>query len=374
MTSRIRGFTLIELLVVITIIAVLIALLLPSVQAAREAARRLQCCQNLKQIGLALHNYHESKDCFPSGHAQSFHSPPPGNGYASWSDWSAQTMLLPYMEQATIYSAINFNYCGGYNYGSLANSTSWTTIISTFLCPSDGNAGMNRPGPGVGMPNINSYRGSVGTTSQGSTFGYGGCSPDPFKLQGGDPHCQAQSTGLFIYWYCYGIRHCTDGLSNTVAFSESLVGNPTGPTNRTRNNAVIGVTAAASADVYDASSLPPATLANALQACNAAYESGAHLSNAVGSRWGWGSVTETLFHTIVTPNSTQYQWASCRTGCADCFADNASYSNAQSNHFGGVNVLMADGSARFIKDSINPRTWMAIGTKAGNEVIDAESY
>src|SRR5271155_3529104 len=120
--DRTRGFTLIELLVVIAIIAVLIALLLPAVQAAREAARRAQCTNNLKQIGLALHNYHQTNNKFPQGHSQSF-AYVSHTAYAGWTEWSAQAMFLGYMEQNPVYNAINFSYCGGYGYGGYANVT-----------------------------------------------------------------------------------------------------------------------------------------------------------------------------------------------------------------------------------------------------------
>jgi prepilin-type N-terminal cleavage/methylation domain-containing protein/prepilin-type processing-associated H-X9-DG protein len=378
-----RGFTLIELLVVIAIIAVLIALLLPAVQAAREAARRSQCVNNLKQIGLALHNYHQTNDKFPQGQSESADQLGYSDkAYAGWTEWSAQAELLGYMEQAPIYNAINFYYCGGYNYGQVCNGTAWSRVITTFLCPSDANAGFGgAPGPGTGPPNINSYRGSVGTTTAPywsnlqNSAGYGGCRPDPLFIAGGNPGCQPNSTGLFAYWVCFGLRDCLDGSSNTVAFAESLVGDPTGTNILHRNNSVTGVTAAAAAEAYDASALNYQTvIIPALQACTQAYLSGTNLSTVNGNRWGWGATTMTLFNTVVTPNSQQYKWNSCRDQCAGCGPDDSLFSNAQSNHPGGVNVLFGDGSVHFVKDSINPQTWMALGTRANQEVISANSY
>jgi len=378
-----RGFTLIELLVVIAIIAVLIALLLPAVQAAREAARRSQCVNNLKQIGLALHNYHQTNDKFPQGHSMSLQGSGVvggGVGYAGWTEWGAQAMLLPYMEQQAVYNAINFNFCGGYAYGSQANGTSWTTIINAYLCPSDGNAGNGRPGFGTGTPNTNSYRASVGTTTDPGQ--YGNQWPlDPYNYNGwntGNQAPGARSTGMFCYWNCYGIRDCTDGTSNTVAFSESLVGEQS--TSRgLRNNSVTGVGGASAANVYDASvfllnSGSIATLNNAILQCTQQYQGSGSVTNANGSRWGWGATTMSMFHTVIPPNAKNAPWNSCRSGCGGCGPDDSTFTNAQSQHSGGVNVLMTDGSVRFIKDSISQITWMQIGTKANNEVVDANSF
>jgi len=189
-----RGFTLIELLVVIAIIAVLIALLLPAVQAAREAARRAQCVNNLKQMGLAMHNYHSVADCFPLGASLAALN---NTDLEGWSAWSGQALMLSYMEQTAIYNAINFNFNTPYHGGVLCaavNSTAYQSKINSFLCPSDGNAGNN---------NINSYDLCVGTTSQ---------------------NLPTITTGLFALQTKYGLRDCNDGSSNTIAASEALVG------------------------------------------------------------------------------------------------------------------------------------------------------
>ena len=163
-----RGFTLIELLVVIAIIAVLIALLLPAVQSAREAARRIQCTNNLKQIGLAMHNYHTANNSFPQGCAASFNTAPYGPCIA-WSGWSAQSLLLPYVEQSTIYNAANFNLDPfSTPISPVVNGTVVYAKVASFLCPSDGNAGNGGVGGannGIAAALINSYYASEGTTT-----------------------------------------------------------------------------------------------------------------------------------------------------------------------------------------------------------------
>jgi prepilin-type N-terminal cleavage/methylation domain-containing protein/prepilin-type processing-associated H-X9-DG protein len=400
MLRRMRqGFTLIELLVVIAIIAVLIALLLPAVQAAREAARRAQCTNNLKQIGLALHNYNQSIGKFPQGKSESADQPGySDNAYAGWTEWSSLAEMLPYMEQTPIYNSINFCYCSGYNYGAYANVSASTAVIASFLCPSDTEADKGGPPPGTVAavtgwgsnstygPNICSYRGSIGTTTsiygwnngvQG--VGYACNQPNPLGVGGASSTgFQPFSTGMFCYWVCFGLQDVTDGTSNTIAFAESLVGdagNNTSAYSGHKNNSVMNATAALSAEVPDASQVSyQGVILPALNACTTAYKGtgGGTLSNQNGNRWAWGGMGQTLFNTVAPPNSMP--WNSCSDQCSGCGANDTEFTNAQSNHPGGVNVLMADGSARFIKSSINPQTWMALGTRGNGEVISSDGY
>jgi prepilin-type N-terminal cleavage/methylation domain-containing protein/prepilin-type processing-associated H-X9-DG protein len=357
MQTRSRGgFTLIELLVVIAIIAVLIALLLPAVQSAREAARRAQCVNNLKQIGLALHNYHSTAGSFPMGVSASKNTWNSSNGCdatVTWNGWSAQALMLPYMEQTPIYNSINFMFdplvCNSQNF----QNTAFLSIIPGYLCPSDGNAG-----PKLGF--ILNYCASIGTTI-GNVQNF----PGP-------------STGVFGYQTTYGIESITDGSSNTVAFGESLVGGGDGSRYNYRGN---GVAAADNAYpwVMDASQNPAQTM-TALQNCTAAWltaKPNAGLGVNRGWHWGWGAEAMTIVNTIVPPSSSTYTWNACRNGCSTCGTycmDHAAISNVSSNHPGGANVLFGDGSVRFIKNSIAISTWWAIGTRDNGEVVSADSY
>jgi prepilin-type N-terminal cleavage/methylation domain-containing protein/prepilin-type processing-associated H-X9-DG protein len=346
-TTNRRGFTLIELLVVIAIIAVLIALLLPAVQSAREAARRAQCTNNLKQIGLGLHNYHQALNSFPLGNTTAW-----SYGYGSdWGAWSAHALLLGYMDGQPIYNNCNFNLVTWFAAGWQVNLTVTNTVLNVFICPSDGQS----PDPPMSRQwagDTNNYFASMGTTT------------DTFN--------NPNSTGLFAWNNSYGIQSVTDGTSNTIAFSESLIATDTlwlpwrG-----------GVSAGSGGQNYllDARTNLPALMAD-LQLCTQYFQ--AHQNptgtNDKGFRWAMGGRGITMFNTIVPPQSTLYAWGGCRLDCSGCGFAFGQYSNATSNHPGGVNVMMGDGSVRFMKSSIDMRTWWALGTRNGGEVISADSY
>jgi prepilin-type N-terminal cleavage/methylation domain-containing protein/prepilin-type processing-associated H-X9-DG protein len=364
MSSHRRGFTLIELLVVIAIIAVLIALLLPAVQAAREAARRAQCVNNLKQIGLAVHNYHQTSDCFPLGVSLNMYSFPPAYWRAK-NSWGHFGLLLPYLEQRAVYDAANFYW--GVEEGSPGSSmpidinvTAADSQINVLLCPSDplsGNGGSNSFL--TNDRDTSSYYGCVGTTTNLAVNN--GVDTGTIQV------FQMPSTGLFTFQLVYGIRDCTDGTSNTIAYSEGVVN----PSSAGRGKKFIGVNnvgMAANARQYDAWSNPGAIL-TAIQLCDQRWQNGNSFDLQKGRDWAHGCMTQTLFNTIVTPNGRK--WTHCsNTGSTTM----APFSNANSYHPGGVNTLMADGSVKFIKDSINQNTWWSLGTKGDGEVISADSY
>jgi prepilin-type N-terminal cleavage/methylation domain-containing protein/prepilin-type processing-associated H-X9-DG protein len=373
------GFTLIELLVVIAIIAVLIALLLPAVQSAREAARRAQCTNNLKQIGLALHNYHTGMDRFPMAVSK---NPLWGAGdtdgdwgYGRWTGWSAQALLLGYMDQTPIYNAANFALgpgAGGGMLGSYPNSTVYNTVINSFLCPSDPNADFDRS---------NSYYASIGSTTYESPI---------------------TTPGMFAVWTCFGLRDCTDGSSNTIAFAEGLTGqdnagfgygsqqNTAGGT-AYRGNVVtsannpgtggqgsddpLGYYGTSCQFLY-ASANAAAVLAG-LQSCAAAWNSpGGVYSSMRGFCWADANGGWTYVNIIQTPNrDTIFPGGGCRFGSSTPSGIDSSFSYAvSSNHPGGANILMTDGSVRFIKDSVSRLTWWALGTRNGGEVISSDQY
>ncbi len=372
-----RGFTLIELLVVIAIIAVLIALLLPAVQAAREAARRMQCTNNLKQIGLAMHNYHSTNDVFPMAASKNCNADPSSRcpGYADWRGWSALGAALPYVEQSPLYNAINFNMAEELHDGIPApeNSTVVATVVKAFMCPSD---------PYVGQQNINNYHSCYGTTSDwpsGSNNGSG-------SMQNADGN---GSTGMFAVWLSYGIRDALDGTSSTLFFSEALVGDNRGnegtngrgigtstPGSHYRGNGVVIAAAKYEVDDFSASPATAQGILNSLAACAAEFATPGSTKITSHRGYRWASFSEgSAFNVAQTPNDKTYPFNVCRGQGNPSQSDNGSNSlPATSMHPGGVNALMVDGSVKFVKDSISRTTWWSLGTRARGEIISADSY
>jgi prepilin-type N-terminal cleavage/methylation domain-containing protein/prepilin-type processing-associated H-X9-DG protein len=366
-----RGFTLIELLVVIAIIAVLIALLLPAVQAAREAARRSQCSNNLKQIGLGMHNYHGTHGTFPlGGTAPAAYS----NTYSvGWGTWGANSLMLGYLEQQPLYNAANFSWATVMGPGWLINTTVTNSVVNLFICPSDGQSPSAVPAGSQWSGRLNNYFASVGTT-----LGYQ-CGTTT-NASGATVAVGVPTTGVFTQaGKSYAIQSIPDGTSTTIAFGEAVVGPDSGQYQTTgrfqmfRNGTNVATGASAAGFLYDANSNFAGVLAD-LQTCQAASLSLTILNqDDKGERWAPSDGGFTLFNTIVPPSSTQYTFACCNfTTSSGC--DDGQYENSNSMHPGGANFLFCDGSVHFLKSSISIKTYWALGTKANGEALSSDQY
>jgi prepilin-type N-terminal cleavage/methylation domain-containing protein/prepilin-type processing-associated H-X9-DG protein len=366
------GFTLIELLVVISIIAVLIALLLPAVQSAREAARRIQCTNNLKQIGLAMQNYISAIGVFPIG--QSWATNTLALEYnPSSNPWGHFPQMLSYLEQGTIFNAANFAWAPAtsVNIAYNTNSTVTNARINAFLCPSDGVSPTQVSTSGYVYDFNCNYVGSTGTTINSV-----GNPTQTSTIQ--------QSTGIFGFDSptlhnvpVYNIAGVTDGTSNTIAYSEHLVGGGTASFTDPYRVSWEGVSQVAAVVSKDAWLVGIPAVAQALQACASAAtqtsgSSATGYTNAGATLWvGWLDCT--LFNTIAPPSNSQYAFAACDQS-GEGNLTRAGIVNATSHHPGGANFAFVDGSVRFIKSSISLQTYWSLGTRADGEVISSDSY
>jgi len=311
----------VELLVVIAIIGILIALLLPAVQAAREAARRSQCSNNLKQLGLGLHNYESTYKCFPTGS---------GGPYlvsiGRVPEFSGLIAVLPYIEQKQLYDLWRASTYPV----SWANVPQCNTQIGTLLCPSDG-VPLNVNAPGVAQKN---YFFCYGTTIQGNY--------------------DQPTTGIFYVHSYRPIADIQDGTSNTIAMSERAA--------KTTPQRLIG-------NFCYTCSFDPVTCLTYVS--GAEYSAAASLSSwSAGSIWAFGHPHWNAFTTVLPPNGP---------GCANGADNMSNYSGiftATSQHPGGVQGLMADASVRFFSQTIDAQggasgfgVWGALGTRNGGESV-----
>jgi prepilin-type N-terminal cleavage/methylation domain-containing protein/prepilin-type processing-associated H-X9-DG protein len=346
--SRRPGFTLIELLVVIAIIAVLIALLLPAVQAAREAARRSQCTNNLKQIGLALHNYESSTGAFPpAGKSTYYASNPPNSQFVD--GVGLLPRVLGFLEEGPAFNAINFSL--DYNHLSGANFTGYSTVISAFLCPSavrvpDGgrdaidpnDPAALRAGTGYG---VTDYSAICATTIDPLGRTGGPCST-PIAIY---RNCQMRTDGLLKQGMTR-LAEATDGLSQTIAVTEDAG----------RDARFLG-------EYSEFYITPVLTMTRPVPPGQRRF-------------WRWGEpdsaiVSSTVINNKATPSHENSQYPTSGTTMGNSAgADDEIYGF----HPGGVNVLFGDGSVKFIKESLNIVVQRSLITPQGGEVVSSDAY
>jgi prepilin-type N-terminal cleavage/methylation domain-containing protein/prepilin-type processing-associated H-X9-DG protein len=334
-----HGFTLIELLVVIAIIAVLIALLLPAVQSARAAARRASCVNNLKQLGVAMHNYNASIGTFPIGR-QGINRPSGDPGYPGDSSGTNHRRtwtlgLLSQVEQGTMFNAINFSS----SYNNLANSTVVSKFIAVYACPADPNVQNDIDNLTLGL-----RQGTYMVNWGNATY-----SQDSFN----NPYTSGPAGSVtfagapFTLDKAYGIETIVDGTSNTLLMSEVIAcvpGNNNGAVVQDHRGMVFN-------DDYNCSMFMAYTAPN----------------SKVPDLVPGYCVYPFQNNPACTPPNTQANVAN-PTGSMPAF--NA----ARSYHSGGVNTLLGDGSVKFTKDSIGLPIWRALATTRGNEVVSSDSY
>lgn len=377
--KRRRGFTLIELLVVIAIIGVLIALLLPAVQSAREAARRAQCTNNLKQLGLALHNYLSANaETFPMVVVDDVCD---GCAWPPIQSHSYQARLLPFLEQQTVYNAINWEVGarwdgrGRFDEGSgggpnppdnasggpyaIMQMTAATMEISSFLCPSDPKPGGSGTMGWQGNQKLvgrNNYPVNIGLNRHINNW-----------RMNGPAYVASNWDGVFPV---INLRSFTDGTSNTVVMSEWVKG----PASMDGNVDGLGMVYTASVN-SDLSGIGGSGAGTGMRFDLELLAARACQNNGVTRNWGWKGEwwiqgdRQVYSHTQM-PN---------RRACVynDTGVDSRgtiTMISASSNHPGGVNSLMGDGSVKFIKDTVQPFIWYGLATPGGGEAISADQY
>jgi len=322
-----RGFTLIELLVVIAIIAILIALLLPAVQQAREAARRTQCKNNFKQLGLALHNYHDVYGMMPKLQYKI-------QGGSAWHGHGVWVSVLPYIDQSPLYN--NWNMTRTYSDG--ANTTARRAKLAAFRCPSDKDYPGADPGCNYGV--------------------CGGSTPDIWV-----EHATNGGNGAFNRLKENQFRDLTDGTSNVIMISEFLVGD--------NSQAVVSdsdIVRVGTAPAFADKRFPTQAEMDAAGAtCDAADPAEQISRSRCGTDWSAPYPTQSAFNTTASPN---WKHRSCAFGGNfGLCTDRSGIFPARSRHTGGVQAALCDGSVTFISENIDLQTWHYLGARSDGNVV-----
>lgn len=333
------GFTLVELLVVIAIIGVLVALLLPAVQAAREAARRSQCSNNLKQLAIGYHNYHDTYGKLPrtSSFVTRTVATPPQTADGNWNAYSAHTMVLPFIEQKNVYDQFRWDQWHYEDLGPVPTAlTVGRTRIKTFICPSD------KDFPNITEAGWNNYG-----VCEGSNLGYS-VSVNSYN-------------GMFARLRYRGFNDVLDGLSNTIMLAEFVKGDNNNTVFSAKNGDIVrNIPLTGYPDRF----WTQAQLDTYGAACVAGQSN--HLTFA-GFRWSAPGQYNATMNTLATPNA---KWPACHD-CGGCGqADARGIFPARSRHPGGAMHALGDGAVRFISDTVNLTTYQSLGSADGGDIVN----